>query len=112
MSKKLYNQFNCSSFMLPEHVEALARYEKELEETGRKHVPEFDEQQLAVWECLLQESLQAGKRIRISYMGSGGPVTAAGVVTGVNLHSGRLQLTASKDSCTIDMKKVTGINEE
>ena len=57
MILKIYNQFLCSSKMLPEHKEALNDHyieEKHREEQG---MPEIDEQQLEIWEYLIKKSL-------------------------------------------------------
>ncbi len=92
--KKLYNQFACSSFMLPEHVDSLEQREKKIKEVELQQVPELDEQQLELWERILQESLQDGRRINVRYMMANGPVTITGVITGVNAHQKRILLYA------------------
>ena len=56
MVKKIYNQFMCSSFMLPEHVEMLERHAREQEKEEICRVPIFDEQLLEEWDMLLNQS--------------------------------------------------------
>lgn len=63
MSFKLYNQFACSSMMLPEHREALARHKKETE--IMHNPPCIDEQQFALWERLVQQSYRNGEQITV-----------------------------------------------
>ncbi len=63
MSFKLYNQFFCSSLMLPEHKEALAKRKKGAEE--KRNPPCIDEQQFELWERLVRQSCQKGKQITV-----------------------------------------------
>ena len=43
MRSKMYNQFLCSSLMLPEHREALTEYHAEERQKEAEYMPEVDE---------------------------------------------------------------------
>ena len=68
MRPKIYNQFICSSFMLPEHVESLNEYHTEEQQKEAEYVPEVDEQELEIWEYLIGQSLNKGHKITITYL--------------------------------------------
>ncbi len=82
MSKKLYNQF-ATSFILPEHGEALELDKKALKQKELNHISEFGEQQLELWQQILQKSLLKKTRTKVSYMGTNGPFTMEGIVSGI-----------------------------
>ncbi len=54
--KKIDNQFACSSFMLPEHSQALEERAKRVQEADLRQEPELDEWQLELWKRILRES--------------------------------------------------------
>ncbi len=80
MSKKMFNQFLCSSLMLPEHREALNRHHAEQRKREETRCPCIDEQQYALWERLLATSLQQGKKLLVCYMNEQGEHSLQGVV--------------------------------
>ncbi len=80
MLSKLYNQYICSSFMLPEHTEALTEYHVEERQKEEQYVPEVDEQELEMWEYLIEESLSEKKWLNVTYLNGGERKTITGVV--------------------------------
>lgn len=107
--KKQENQFICSSFMLPEHVDSLAQQEKDRADEERRRFPAYDEQQLELWERILQASWQGGTAITVRFMGRRGPCTVTGRVSGVNLQQKRFYLATSEAVHTIAIERVMGL---
>lgn len=66
--KKFTDQFLCSRMMLPEHVEALSRYNKKNLKEEDTHIPSVDEQELENWERLIKQSLEHGMKITVTYL--------------------------------------------
>ncbi len=111
MSKKLYNQF-ATSFILPEHGEALERDEKAFKEKELKHIPEFDEQQFELWEQILQKSMLEKTKIKVRFMKNSGPFTIEGIVSGANPHL-KIILVANPSGAAynISLDKIMKIEE-
>ena len=82
MRAKMYNQFLCSSLMLPEHREALTRYYVEEQQKEAECMPEVDEQELAVWDQLIRISMAEGCIVAVTYMISGEIKSLSGVAVG------------------------------
>lgn len=67
MPAKMFNQFICSSLMLPEHREALNRHNLALGEQEKKmRRPCIAEQQRELWDRLLHDSLHQGKELMVT----------------------------------------------
>ena len=80
MSKKISNQFLCSSLMLPEHRDALNRRRRKRREREGARRPCFDEQQLALWDRLLTAALQQKKKLLVHYANERGVHAFEGIV--------------------------------
>ena len=93
MSFKLYNQFFCSSMMLPEHREALAKRKKE---AGEKHeMPCIDEHQFELWGRLVQQSYQDGKQITVRALYRNKIRDITGVILGFIPGEGLLRISTA-----------------
>ncbi|NMB36383.1 MAG: YolD-like family protein [Firmicutes bacterium] len=80
MTKRISNQFLCSSLMLPEHRDALERRRREQREKEETRRPCFDEQQLALWDRLLTAALRQEKELLVRYAGEHGVHSLRGIV--------------------------------
>ena len=109
MSLKLYNQFFCSSLMLPEHREALAKQKKE---TGEKcAAPCIDEQQFELWERLVQQSYRDGKKIAVKVLYRNGVCTINGVITGLDTNKKLLRLSTGNGEKKVKIKAIRSIEQ-
>lgn len=107
MSFKLYNQFFCSSLMLPEHRKALAKHKKEAEE---KHNPPcIDDQQFELWERLAQQSRQNGKQIIIKIFCGNKTHQISGVVKGFIAGEKALLLAATTGEKKIKISNIKAV---
>ncbi|NLL57348.1 MAG: YolD-like family protein [Firmicutes bacterium] len=104
--QKLNNQFLCSRMMLPEHVEALAQYNKERQKEEIT-IPSVDEQELELWERRIIQSLELGKEITITYLANSEIKSVSGVVKRVNRSAGMILIAGKR----IEMGKVVEIKE-
>ena len=111
MTKKLKNQFLCSRMMLPEHVAALNKHNKEMKEKELFNIPEYDEQQLKLWEALLKSSMLEGLEVEINYLSSAGPVLISGIVLGMNLLRKTIRIKSKETSKNIFLKNILGVKE-
>ena len=84
MLSKLFNQFKCSTMMLPEHVEALTEHQEEKKKTAELYVPEIDQQQLEEWEWLLNQSLDKKTSVQITFILQKKRNTVTGLVESIN----------------------------
>ncbi len=109
--KKRDNQFICSSFMLPEHVDTLAQREKDREDEELRQFPAYDEQQLELWERILQASWQHGAAITVRFMDTRGPCTVTGRVSAVSLQQKRFYLATSEAVQAIAIERVMGLEQ-
>ncbi len=109
--KKRDNQFICSSFMLPEHVDTLAQREKGREDEEMRRFPAYDEQQLELWERILQASWQDGTVITVRFMGSRGPYTVTGRVSAVSLQQKCFYLATSEAVQAIVFERVMSLEQ-
>lgn len=109
--KKRDNQFICSSFMLPEHVDTLAQREKDREDEERHRFPDYEDQQLELWERILQASWQGRTAITVRFMGSRGPCTITGRVSAMNLQQKCFYLATSEAVQAIAIERVMGLEQ-
>ncbi len=77
---KMFNQFICSSLMLPEHREALNRHNRELRKQEKECCPYIEEEERDRWDRLLGESLQKGRQLAVTCLEEDGPRLLRGVV--------------------------------
>lgn len=68
MPEKMFNQFLCSSLMLPEHREALQCRAAELRQQEKMQRPCIDVQQYELWDRLICEAIQHKRELCISYL--------------------------------------------
>ena len=113
MILKIYNQFLCSSMMLPEHKEALNDHYVEEEHREEQCMPEIDEQQLEIWEYLIRKSLIKSKKLNITYLTKKGRRIT---VNGVKVKYIKGSSLCIKDGVTdktkaIDLNKIVSIEE-
>ncbi|MEW5920814.1 MAG: YolD-like family protein [Bacillota bacterium] len=66
MPAKMFNQFLCSSLMLPEHREALNRHAAELRQQEKSRRPSIDEQQHELWDRLIGDAIREKKELSIT----------------------------------------------
>ena len=111
MLSKLYNQFICSSFMLPEHTEALNEYHVEERQKEEQYVPEVDEQELEMWEYLIGESLSEGYKVSVTYMGVSGKVTTTGVAIEVENAALRMKDENTDRIKSISLNNIISVTE-
>lgn len=81
MTKKMFNQFLCSSLMLPEHRDALNRRRAEQRKKEKMCRPCIDEQQHALWDCLLTAALRQGKELAVYYKNEQGEHLLRGAIS-------------------------------
>ncbi len=105
MRSKMYNQFICSSLMLPEHREALTEYHLEERQQEEQYMPEVDEQELEVWEYLIGESLSEKKKLNVTYLNRNERKT----LTGVAVEAANSALRIKDEN--IDKIKTINLNE-
>ena len=87
--KKFTDQFLCSRMMLPEHVEALSRYNKKNLKEEDTHIPSVDEQELENWERLIKQSLEHRMKITVTYLAKDmKKKSVTGAVTKVDVSGG------------------------
>ena len=80
MMKKMKSQFLCSSMMLPEHIGALKSHARKEFIKENYKFPQFDEQQLQEFDCLLKKSLQQGTILQVTCLSSTGFKATKGIV--------------------------------
>lgn len=106
MLTKLFNQFQCSTMMLPEHVEALSEHRQEKDKSRELHIPDIDQQQLEEWEWLLRQSLDNKSPLRISYIFNNRRNTASGFVEQINAHNKTIILRTPAETKTIPANRI------
>ncbi len=77
---KMFNQFICSSLMLPEHREALNHHNRKLQKQEKEFCPYIEEEERDRWDRLLGESLQKGRELAVTCLEEDGPRLLRGVV--------------------------------
>ncbi|NMB40394.1 MAG: YolD-like family protein [Firmicutes bacterium] len=107
MSFKLYNQFQCSSLMLPEHRKALAEHRKKA--TEKQETPCIDEHQFELWECLVQQSYQNGKQVTIRTVHGNKICDTAGVVRELVPNKGLLKLSTETGKKWVEVKRIRSV---
>lgn len=80
MNKKMFNQFLCSSLMLPEHREALKCRHAEQLKKEKTRCSCIDEQEYVLWNRLLTAALGQGKELAVHYRDEQGQHLLRGVV--------------------------------
>jgi len=108
---KLFNQFRCSTMMLPEHVEALSEHRREKDKSRELHIPDIDQQQLEEWEWLLRQSLDNKSPLCISYIFNNRRNTVTGVVDQINAANKTIILRASDEIKTISVNRIIFVAE-
>jgi hypothetical protein len=106
MSSKLFNQFQCSSMMLAEHIEALGKHRQERDRSHELHIPEIDQQQYEEWERLLKKSLDYRTSIFISYIYNSRRVMTKGYVKQINVTNKTIILQTPAKTKTIAANKI------
>lgn len=95
MPAKMFNQFICSSLMLPEHREALTRYHREAREKEKARRPSVGEDDREVWDRLLNISLQQGRELIITTEDEEGTCVTRGVVCKINRTRGIISVRSN-----------------
>ncbi len=111
MLSKLFNQFQCSTMMLPEHVEAISEHHQEKKKTEALYVPEVDQQQLEEWEWLLRNSFDSKSPIRVSYIAHDRRNTITGIVELINTNKKAITLKTKNGGKTISSNTIIGVIE-
>ncbi len=135
-SKKLFNQFACSSLMLPEHRKKLAQHynaspgkeqkgpprraeeqqvheqlpdEQFDEQQGEEQLP--DEQQCEYWEYLLRQSLEEKTEIGVCFYSEGKLRRVHGKVAKIEPSPAKIYLQAERGTHCIEPGEVLSIEE-
>jgi hypothetical protein len=108
MCFKLYDQFSCSSFILPEHKEALAKHENEIRE--KIDIPCIDELQLELWSRLVSQSYRNGQNITVKTFYKNRFSNIVGVVLGFIADQGLLRILTSNGEKKVKIKGIIAIN--
>ena len=111
MRAKLYNQFICSSLMLPEHREGLNEHHAKERLQEKRYVPEVDEQEYEIWEYLIGGSLSEGRRLSVTYMGVSGKITATGVAIEVENAALRMKVENTDRIKSISLNNIISVTE-
>ncbi len=110
--KKFTDQFLCSRMMLPEHVEALSRYNKKNLKEEDTHIPSVDEQELENWERLIKQSLEHGMKITVTYLAKDKKKkSVTGTVTKVDVAGGMIFIAGKDGKVGVVFKKIFCIAE-
>ncbi len=107
MSKRINNQFFCSSMMLPEHREELETLSKDREK--KPPPPEWDEQALELWERLIQQSLKQGEKIKITIFLHDRYLEVVGVVQRLDASRGRLGIKTAAGCKVLELKTICAV---
>jgi len=112
MMKKFTDQFLCSRMMLPEHVEALSRYNKKNLKEEDTRISSVDEQELENWERLIKQSLEHRMKITVTYLAKDKKKKSViGAVTKVDVYSGMIFIAGKGGKVEVDLKKIFCVAE-
>lgn len=91
MPAKMFNQFICSSLMLPEHRDALNRHNAALRERETKvRRPCIAEEQYQLWNQLICASLHQGKAIMVKIVANEEACLYKGIVCRIEPSKGEI----------------------
>ena len=107
LSKRMNNQFFCSSMMLPEHREELETMKGNMKK--KPPLPEWDEQALELWERLFQESFQHGRKIKITILSRDRYIESEGVVRSLDANRGRVGIETVAGFSFLELKAVCAV---
>lgn len=111
MRAKLYNQFICSSLMLPEHREGLNEYHAEQRRKEEKYVPQVDEQEFEIWDYLVRKSLCKGYAVSVTYLSASGKITLTGVIIAAENSMLRIRDEKTSSIKGINLKDIFSVAE-
>ncbi len=111
MSKKLKNQFLCSSLMLPEHRAKLAEHCQKFSTAEKYRRPPLDDQRQEEFQLLLERSLRAGLELQITTLTSKGRLQFTGVIKEINTTNSCLKLDTADGSLKLKSQKIIDIRE-
>ena len=109
MPAKMFNQFLCSSLMLPEHREALNRHNAEMRQQKTPR-PCIEEQQRELWDRLLIDSLQQGKELSICCMDRRGARRFNGVVCALDPLHQRISIRGTGSVIRIPLDSIISVD--
>lgn len=107
MCLRLYNQFFCSSLMLPEHREALAKHAEENEKNNTPCL--IDEQQFEIWEQLLRQSSLEGMKITVKELFKGRVRSTSGIFAGFHAGAKLLKISTAAGEKRIKIEHIRSI---
>ncbi len=107
MSKRISNQFLCSSMMLPEHREEIETMNRDREK--KPPPPEWDEQALELWERLLKQSFKQGEKIKITVFLQDRYLEVAGVVQRLDVSRGRVGIETAAGYKVLELKTICAV---
>ena len=112
MPAKMFNQFICSSLMLPEHREALNRHNRVIREQGKKQHPCIDEQERELWDHLISESLRKGRKLAVTYLEKNAPRVLRGVICSFEPLGRKFVMDAGGMRYPIPLSSIIAIEKE
>ncbi len=111
MLSRLFHQFQCSTMMLSEHVEAITEHRRKKKKNEDLYVPEVDQQQLEEWEWLLKRSLEKNSSVRVTYLLNNRRNTVIGIVEIINTNKRLILLRTTNEIKTISPDTVIEVAE-
>ncbi len=111
MSKKKYDQFNCSRIILPEHRESLKAWrETRCREESSSLYGELDEQQKEEFDYLLHQSVQEGFPVNIIIRKKEGNLVSLNGIPQVKCpQSGKLKLITKNGTEVLFVEEIIKI---
>lgn len=110
MRSKMYNQFLCSSFLLPEHRDTLNRHYTEAEQK-ELYIPSVDAQEQEQWEGLIKQSMKTGRQIRVTQLTGKSCRVIDGAVKKYRAGSGELILTTKNGAITAAVGSIVKVED-
>ncbi len=109
MSKKMNQQFACSSMMLPEHRGRLNRERKETRWQEEHRRALLDEQEQERFQRALEQSLQQGIPLKLTVLNNSGYHHLWGRVVKLEPWAGRIRLLTSDLIETVLIDDIVGV---
>lgn len=111
MPEKMFNQFLCSSLMLPEHREALNRRAAQLRQQEKMCRPCIDAQQWELWDRLISEALHQERELSILCLDEQqGSRLLRGVLCGLDPQHRELIIRNSAGMKRIPIESIMGVD--
>ena len=113
MPQKMFNQFLCSSLMLPEHREALQRRAAQLRQQEKMCRPCIDAQQHELWERLISEALRQKSELSVSFLDAREGIRVfKGMLHSVDGPRREIIMQGKESTYRIPLDSITGVRLE